>query len=97
MPVRIGSSRPGHLPDPRKAYEADASRAADRAFYKSPAWRSCREAVLAANPVCNECRRVPAEQVHHRLERRDRPDLAFTASNLEALCLPCHNGKRRKG
>ena len=83
------------------AYDRTADRVEAKRFYKSPQWRRCREAFLAGKPLCVDCRKRgvirPAEHVHHKLERRDRPDLAFDHDNLEGLCQPHHNARRAGG
>lgn len=66
----------------------------ERDWYSSRAWRACRAAFLAANPLCARCliedRLTAATIAHHVQERLQRPDLAFDHDNLEALCSPCH-------
>lgn len=72
-------------------------------FLSTKAWRVTRKAYLAEHPLCERCRAegltVPATVVHHRIDRRDRPDLALEWDNLEALCATCHNAEtaRRQG
>lgn len=64
-------------------------------FYKGKLWRSTRAVKLRRNPLCEHCeaagRVTQATQVHHVLERLERPDLAHDLSNLEALCASCHS------
>ena len=99
MPARIGyhKSGPAAAPTARADYEARPDRQADRNFYSASAWRRCRAAYLAANPLCADCPRpTPAVHVHHLEERKDRPELAYDHDNLQALCLRCHNAKRRR-
>lgn len=94
MPKRVPTFRPRHLP----IYERERWRRADKAFYKSPRWRAVRAAKLRLNPLCEECEAkgltVAAMHVHHILERKARPDLAFEITNLQSLCPPCHGEKR---
>ena len=53
---------------------------------------------LAQNPVCCDpfgrhakvSRIVPAVDVDHIKPRLERPDLAFSPSNLRPLCKSCH-------
>lgn len=93
LPIRRDGP-PKHVPvfTPREKVEADRER---KRFYKSAAWRRCRALKLGQDPLCEHCkaadRITPATQVHHVKERRDRPDLAFTLSNLESLCISCHS------
>lgn len=77
-------------------YENGQDRKADRAWYQSERWRGLRALVLreqhylCAAPGCPR----EAKHVHHIQERKDRPDLSYTRSNLEGLCVACHNRKR---
>lgn len=101
MPKRVATYRPHFLSRAKttRAYETTASRLADKRFYASAAWLRLRAAFLAENPLCNACQTqgqvTAAEHVHHLKERKDYPELALEWSNLEALCQPCHNRKRR--
>lgn len=65
-------------------------------FYKSKAWRSCRDLALIRDDfLCQSClkreRITPAEMVHHIKEFKDHPELALVLENLVSLCLSCHN------
>jgi 5-methylcytosine-specific restriction protein A len=103
MPSRVPTHRPpasaaagasgqAHYDRHRRDREA-------RRFYQSPAWRSLRLVKLRRDPLCQDCeghgRLTPATEVHHELERRDRPDLALDLDNLASLCRPCHNRRRK--
>ena len=60
-------------------------------WYSQSAWRKqLRPAFLAENPLCARCG-YPANEVHHKIDRRERPDLAWDWANLESLCKPCHS------
>jgi 5-methylcytosine-specific restriction protein A len=71
---------------------------ADKAFYASTRWRRLRAVFLRSHPLCAECQRkgllTAAAHVHHKEERKDRPELALDWANLEALCQPCHGRMR---
>lgn len=62
-------------------------------------WQRLREVVLARQPLCADPfllhpgRVVPAVQVDHIAPLVDRPDLAYTLSNLQGLCTTCHGKK----
>lgn len=68
------------------------------AFYKSPAWVSCRASYIKANPLCEDClfegRYTPAEIVHHKIpitpENIGDPKITLSFSNLKAVCRECH-------
>lgn len=64
-------------------------------FYAGSQWRKLRRMFLRANPVCA----VPgcgksAEIVNHKIDRKDRPELAYAWDNLEALCKEHHDKLR---
>ncbi len=54
-------------------------------------WQRCRRAFLReVDKVCVCCDVTKKIQVHHKLPRHIRPDLATVFSNLIALCRGCH-------
>lgn len=65
-------------------------------FYKSTAWRKCREVVLIRDHyLCQPCLRLgritTANTVHHIKPLEDHPELALDEDNLESICPVCHN------
>lgn len=100
MPRRIPTHTPQCLPDARRLYEGQASRQADKRFYGQARWLRLRKAKLAESPLCEECLRAgrvePARHVHHVQARKDSPELAFEWSNLESLCVGCHNSREQR-
>lgn len=65
-------------------------------FYNSRRWHAKRRAILRRDKyMCQICKRygrlVPATIVHHIKELDQYPELALTDSNLESVCLACHN------
>ena len=73
-----------------------------RKFYSSKAWQECRnEYMKRAHYLCENCLRKgiykPAEIVHHIIEidpiTIERPEIALSFDNLEALCRECHAEK----
>lgn len=64
-------------------------------------WQRLRAAFLASSPLCVHCRQAgrvrPAQDVDHIVpfEGKDDPN-RLLASNLQALCRPCHNKKTRR-
>lgn len=105
MTARIPSRPDGPPPAlkrlERRTRKAAAERELDR-FLWWPPWRKTRAAYLRSHSLCEACkaagRSVGATVVHHKVDRRERPDLALEPSNLEALCASCHNAEtaRRK-
>lgn len=71
-------------------------------FYKTYRWKAFRRAVLRKKKRrCELCwqggadkkgirRFVRASMLHHKQHLKDRPDLALSESNMEALCRRCH-------
>jgi hypothetical protein len=64
-------------------------------FYKSKAWRDCREAFLQSKFfICERCEGA-ASIVHHKEyltpENIDNPEITLNWNKLEALCQDCHN------
>lgn len=70
-----------------------------KAFYKSAAWKNCREYVYRrSRGLCEECLRrmvvKPGEIVHHLIELTPEnvtnPAIALNPANLRLLCRDCH-------
>ena len=65
-------------------------------FYKSTQWRSVRSAFLREHPLCGQCQSKgqlrPAVVVDHRTPIKAGGE-RFEESNLQSLCIPCHNRK----
>ena len=66
-----------------------------KAFYKSKAWRQCRDAYFVLrHGLCERCGR-PGKIVHHRIwltpENINDPDVSLNWDHLELLCQDCHN------
>lgn len=97
MPDRVPYVR--LRPSATRDYETAESRRDAKRFYASARWRAMRALVLAEQPLCPDCasegRVESATEVHHKQERRKRPDLAFVRANLEGLCKAHHNAKRK--
>ena len=65
-------------------------------FYQCREWRHLRLKALERDHYeCQVCQRrgkySKARNVHHLKEVKDRPDLALTLTNLECVCIACHN------
>ena len=69
------------------------------AFYKSRAWRNCRDGYSASvGHLCERCLSrglyVPGEIVHHKVhltpENINDPNVSLNWDNLELLCRECH-------
>lgn len=88
-------------PSPTERADTPEQREADR-MRSSRRWQALRALVLAKEPMCRACavagRERAAAEVDH-IEpvvvsiRAGRPLMAFTESNLQPLCEPCHDAK----
>ncbi len=74
----------------RRAFDAEVD------FYKSTLWRSVRSAFLREHPLCGQCQAKglirPAVVVDHKTPIKAGGE-RFVESNLQSLCIPCHNRK----
>lgn len=68
-------------------------------FYKSKAWKQCRERYAkSVSGLCENCleqgRITPGEIVHHKVHLSpmniDNPEVTLNWDNLELLCRDCH-------
>ncbi len=59
-----------------------------RKLYASKQWQAVRLTVLQEQPVCNDCHRQPAAEVHHIKPVATHPELGLVRENLEGLCKP---------
>lgn len=75
-------------------------RAVAQKFYRSPAWRKCRESFIAERMsidggMCMRCHKEPGYIVHHKIHLNlgnvEIPEIALCHDNLEFLCMSCHN------
>ena len=65
-------------------------KAPDRASFNG-SWQRCRRSFLRkVGKECVCCASKKKIEVHHKLPRHIRPDLALKFSNLIALCKGCH-------
>lgn len=62
-------------PKVRKAFDSQPHRREHHAFYASKAWRACRAAVLARDPVCKECESALSTIGAHKAPARMMLDL----------------------
>jgi 5-methylcytosine-specific restriction enzyme A len=68
-----------------------------RRFYKSAAWRKCRDAYFKSKfGLCERCKQ-PGDIVHHKdyikPENINDPNITLNHDNLELLCQACHNSE----
>ncbi len=65
-------------------------------FLHSGIWKEKRKKILRRDGyLCRECKKYgrnsDAVYVHHIKSRKKYPELALVDSNLESVCLGCHN------
>lgn len=63
-------------------------------FYNSRAWRNVSKSFLTSNPVCLMCGSI-AQHSDHIVAIKDGGD-KYSFSNLQPLCIACHNSKEIK-
>lgn len=71
-----------------------------RNFYKSKAWKKCREYIYNKyHGLCVECGK-PGEEVHHIIwlspDNMNDTSITLGEDNLILLCRDCHMNKHRK-
>jgi 5-methylcytosine-specific restriction protein A len=92
---------------PRAYHRSNSARPPVDRRYGTALWQRIRKAVLAAEPMCRECRRRDparpqfAQEVDHIQPIEDGGEF-FSITNLQPLCKPCHSRKtlgdlRRRG
>ncbi|MDC2866525.1 HNH endonuclease signature motif containing protein [Bacillus sp. BP-3] len=70
-----------------------------KSFYNSKEWRKCRASYISStlDGMCEHCKEQPGYIVDHIVEitpdNINDPDITLNHSNLQFLCLQCHNIK----
>jgi 5-methylcytosine-specific restriction endonuclease McrA len=63
-------------------------------IYDTARWKRLRAQYLARHPLCVDCQRAgrvtPASHVDHIETVEQKPELAWSWSNLAGLCASCH-------
>ncbi len=71
-----------------------------KAFYKSKAWKSCRDSYIAQRRLidgglCEECHDEQGYIVHHKIHLTPQnisdPNITLNHSNLKYVCKNCHD------
>jgi 5-methylcytosine-specific restriction enzyme A len=101
---------PGAGADCHRQYNRHGRDKALLKLYGSGRWQKFRALIMAERVLCERCKAqglvVVGEMVHHKIDPRDNPDLAFDPENVELLCRSCHSrhhgerqgeGRRRPG
>ena len=93
----MATSAPWHQPHPHT--KAPGPPKKRDPFYGTARWLRFRGWVLNRQPLCadpfgyhdQDGVAVPAKEVHHLIPYKQRPDLALSESNVQALCRSCHS------
>lgn len=73
-------------------YDATKRDPEAKRFYDSAAWQRARREKLTRMPICERCRRVVAEHVHHSIPVKIATnEQRLDQSCLVSVCIPCHN------
>jgi len=64
-------------------------------FYHSVEWKRMRRRILARDPICQLCRRVPSVIVDH-IVPISVGGCRLCEDNLQGVCRSCHNEKTRE-
>jgi len=56
-------------------------------------FRRARHSFLVRHPVCNDCKREPANVLDHVVPHRGVPALFWDQANWQGLCVTCHGRK----
>jgi 5-methylcytosine-specific restriction enzyme A len=68
-------------------------------WYARAAWKKTRLMKLRRDPICEDCNRAPATEVHHTDSSwKETGDwgLFLTIEKLQSLCHDCHSRKTMK-
>lgn len=100
MPYAPPIHRPPRL-ETEKLHEPALERQNDHGeWYANRRWRKFRAWFLSRAPLCARCKErgetTLATEVHHVIPRLTRPDLAYSADNLEGLCKSCHSREEKR-
>lgn len=75
-------------------------------FYKSKAWKQCRESYIALRVsldggMCERCKKELGYIVHHKEELTplniNNPDVTLNHTKLEYVCKKCHDNEHDFG
>lgn len=79
----------------RRRREKSRGSSADRLY--DAVWQRFRAFFLRSHPLCADCERQPAVDVHHKVKLRERPDLRLVEDNCRGLCHACHARRTAQG
>lgn len=101
MPHAAGRHRPigWERLEAQRREQADRLRSgqAHRRLYGTAAYQRFRLAFLAEHPVCQDCGRAGASEVHHARKLREHLGDLVDGRTCLALCKPCHDVRTGRG
>ena len=80
----------------RVTYDRTRKKTAERG-YDTATWGRFRRWFLNNHPICADCGREPATEVHHLCKVRDYPRLRLVESNCLGLDKGCHSKRTARG
>ena len=97
-------SEPGYCEQHKGGSHRDYGRArrgfdTEVTFYQSTRWRALRATVLREQPLCRLCHEqgvLQAAKVVDHITPIKQGGARFDRSNLQSLCVSCHNAKTAK-
>jgi len=92
------------IPNKRKLLNIHDSKKENKihsAVYNTNTWRKLRINYLINHPICEQCNKELAIDVHHKTEistastEEQMKAIGFNENNLMALCKDCHKAKHK--
>lgn len=71
-----------YRPACRPSIDDSPHRQEDKAFYSGKRWRHLRDMKLRMSPLCECWCGQAAQDVHHVVDRKEAPELAYDLANL---------------
>ncbi len=88
-----------HSKEVHKEYKKNRNDKREQKFYSSKAWINLRNVKRQMNPLCEICmtkdKLTPVDIVHHIVEVKEDWSLRLTLSNLQSVCVSCHQSIHR--
>lgn len=66
-------------------------------LYNDHHYRLLRRRILAEHPLCVDCKRRAAQEIHHIVKVKDDPTRLCDETNVIPLCKKCHKVRTDNG
>lgn len=66
-------------------------------LYGRAQWANMRLLVFHRFPICTDCQREAATEVHHIKKHEGNPELFYSIENCTGLCKSCHDARTGRG